>query len=159
MLPAVQGTLDASRMHGRAKPLLHFSGEFAGLKGRLVGLELTEKSHHLFGEFVWPAWTTTPGDQARQALLGEPLLGLVKDGTGEAKAVDSLGDGNLLELDTAKHLVLDQWQIAGIEEVAVLELGIADRLRLRVQAAVLGKEKRFVVGAIHGSLLNPVAEV
>src|SRR4051794_13263348 len=67
------------------------------------------------------------------------MPGLIKRRTRQPESHCSFGNRCLVDLDTAKHFVLDLNQVLRIEEGACLEERIRDRFRMRIENALLTK--------------------
>src|SRR5215203_246705 len=67
------------------------------------------------------------------------MLGLIERRARQSESRSSFGDRCLVDLYTAKHLVLDLNQVLRIEEVAGLEERVRDSLGMRIEHAVLTK--------------------
>jgi len=78
-----------------------------GSERRVAKLMLEEKIDDGFRELVGLSGSRALRDQARQTSAVEECLGLIEDGARKPKPPNGLGDRCPVDLNTAKHLVLD----------------------------------------------------
>ena len=120
----------------------------AAVESAVVGGEV----QHLGSDLVRSARSAPLWDQALQALPREGLDGAEAGRQGDAEVLGGLGQGELVEAHEADHLVADLQDVAGIEEVAVGEAGIADAFRVGVEQAGFAEAVRLAGGRVlHGS--------
>jgi hypothetical protein len=111
--------------------------ERGGSEQRVAKPMLEQEIDHEVGELVGLTRSRSLRDQARQSGAMIKRLGLIEDGTGEPERLSSVGDRSTLDANAAKHLVLDLYQIAWVEELAVVEQGVGHLLGVGVQDALL----------------------
>lgn len=79
-------------------------------------------------ELVRPLGSALAGQQPRQALALEQLLGDIEGWAGQTRDPSRLNHRTFLLLDASQHLVLDLHEIVRIKERAVAKEGIGHRL-------------------------------
>ncbi len=119
-------------MDAERKLAQHPIGELGGRQGFRLQL-LVDERHDRIGEFVGPFGTTPFGEQTRQTSFLEVLLGLIVGRSGDAKLGSGVGLAGALDAHAPKHLVLDLYDIARIEEGVEVELGGFDALGMGVE--------------------------
>lgn len=133
----LERSLDCSGMHIEIECLLKQLRQLARSDWFAWRKLSLEESQHLALEFVRPPRSSLPGNQPGNARFLEMCLGLVEGWPREAVFAGGGRHRCVLDGDTAQHLVLDLYRIAGIEEVALVKLGIVDLVWRRVQRAFL----------------------
>lgn len=141
-----QLALDAARVHLDLESFPDGLGQLRRRQGGVCG-SLPGNEHHYFGsQFVAALRAALVRKQAEKSVLVKRCLRLVERRTGKSAGVRRLADRVLVDVNLAQHLVLDLHQVVGIEETAVVEQGIDDGFRMRVERAVTPKRLAFALG-------------
>ena len=134
-----QMPFDRAPMHGHTKLLLNACDQFGDGQRWRCRAVLEDELQNGGREFVRSVRAALAGNQSREALLRNRLLGLVEHRTRQPERCCRLRDGSFVDLDAAKHLVLDLEQVVRIEELPGLEQRIRDSLRMRIEDALVAK--------------------
>lgn len=113
--------------------------KFGHRERRRCGALLEDEIQHSRRKFVRSVRAALARNQSREALLRNRLLGLIERRARQSERRCSFGHGRFVDLDAAKHLVLDLQQIVGVEEVSCLEQRLGDGLRMWMEDALLAK--------------------
>ena len=121
-----------------------------------VGCALpVDELQHRIGELVRRLRAAPSRKQTRQALLLEGRHRLIERYPRKAKCLGRRRDRRPLHPHTTQHLVLDQYPVVRIEELAVLEEGILYLAGSGVQRCVLPQGLAFaVLSLVHDGLLS-----
>src|SRR5215470_1276761 len=131
--------LDRPWMHIEAELFLDQSRQLV-CPDRFAGNELSpEKCQYLGPDLVRTAWAALLWHQPRDARFLEVRPGLVIGRPRDAVLVGNVGHRSFLDGNTAQHLVLDLYDIARIEKVAVPKLRITHLLGRRIQRALFAE--------------------
>ena len=141
-----QLALDAARVHLKLEPFPDGLGQLLRSQESICGSLLCNELHHLGSQFVAALRAALVRKQAEESVLLKRCLRLIERRTGKSAGVRRLADRALVDVNLAQHLVLDLHQVVGIEEAAVLEQGIGDGFRMRVESAVTPKRLAFALG-------------
>lgn len=133
-------------MHLNLEPFPDGLGQLLRGQGRICGSLLRNELHNLGGQLVAALRAALVRKQAEQPVLLKGCLRLIERRTGKPEGVGGLADGVFVDVNLAQHLVLDLDQIGGIEEVAAVEQGKGDSLRMRVESALAAKRLAFGFG-------------
>ena len=118
----------------------------------VLGAVVVDETQDLGADLVRAVRAAPLREQALQAVLGEGLGGAEAGRQGDAEALGGLGQGELVEAHEADHLVAHLEAVAGIEEIAVGEAGVADAFGVRVEQAGLAEAVRLAgERVLHGS--------
>jgi len=138
--------LDAARVHLNLEPFPDGLGQLLRSPGSICGSLLGHELHHLGGQLVAALRAALVRKQAEESVLLKGCLRLIKRWTGKPEGIRGLADGVFVEMNLAQHFVLYLHQVVGIEEVAAVEQGKGDSLRMRVESAMAAKRLAFGVG-------------
>ena len=99
------------------------------------GAVVVDEAQHRGGDLVRAARAAALRQQALQAFAGKRLDGAEAGRQRDAEAFGGRGQGELVAAHEADHLVAHLEHVAGIEELAVGEAGIADAFGVGVEQA------------------------
>lgn len=143
--------LDASRMHHSAKALMNQSRQFGGGHRRGVLTRFADESENLFCELVRLLGATFARHQTWQPVLFECRLRLVERRPRKTKSGCRVGDRFAVRLYAAKHLVLDLYQVSGIEKAAGREPFVGHLVGPGVESPLLPQGFEFGIFFRHSS--------
>lgn len=148
-----QRALDAARMHAEAKSIVHLLGECRHAQGSVGFDPFVDKGHDGLGELVRTLGSLLGGQKPRHPRTFEGGSCLVEGRSGESKVQRSLTRWAALFAYGPQHLVLHLSCVARIEEGIVLEQGVGDLLRVRMQGSPVCE--LFALGVVgQGGLLR-----
>jgi hypothetical protein len=130
-----QRAFDASWMHAEAKSIAHLLGECGHAQGRFGFEPFVDKGHDGLGELVRTLGSLLGWQEPRHTRAFEGRSCLVEGRSGESKVQRGLTRRTAFFAHRPQHLVLHLDRVARIEEGIVLEQGVCDLLRVRMQCS------------------------